>query len=110
MWRRPSAPTETPWRAARERRDPSPSLSPSLAAAGRARSRPFAFGDGLDRDLPLRARIERVAQRIPEQVEAEHRESNRDAGEQRGPRRAAQLTQIAAVGDHRPPAWRWGLH
>src|SRR3712207_8643806 len=48
--------------------------------------------------------------RSAEQVEAEHREADREAGEERGPRCAPKLTEVTTVGDHRAPARRRRLH
>src|SRR5665213_175126 len=50
------------------------------------------------------ARIERVSQRVAEQVEAEHSRSDRETGRQRCPRGIAELIQVATVSDHAAPA------
>src|SRR5258705_9638150 len=52
------------------------------------------------------SRVERVTQRIAQQVEAKHGGTDRNSGEDRSPRSASKLFQISAVCNHRPPAWR----
>src|SRR5687768_787302 len=53
--------------------------------------------------------IERITERIAEQIEAEHCRSDRDSRENGGPGGASKLVEIAAVCNHGPPArsWRW---
>src|SRR5665213_973488 len=56
------------------------------------------------------ARIERVPERVAEQIEAEHRRTDREARRQRCPRCIAELIQVATVSDHTPPAGSWRLN
>src|SRR3954454_22973056 len=55
------------------------------------------------------SRVERVAEGVAEQVEAEYRGADCDTGRDRRPWGVTQLIEIPAVGDHGPPAWRRGL-
>src|SRR5437867_1019889 len=57
-----------------------------------------------------RSWIERVAQRVTKQIEAEDGGADGQSGKDRSPRRMPELTQIAAVGDHRTPARRRWLN
>src|SRR5688572_4750374 len=53
--------------------------------------------------------IERITERIAEQIEAEHCRSDRDSRENGGPGGASKLVQIATICNHGSPAWsrRW---
>jgi len=51
-----------------------------------------------------------IAQAIAQQVEAEHRGTDRETRAERCPRRVSQLLEIAAVRDHRAPTRRRRLH
>ena len=56
------------------------------------------------------ARVERVTEGVAKQVEAEHRRADREAREDRRPRRVAQEVEVATVRDHAAPARRRRLH
>src|SRR5512141_1661717 len=60
----------------------------------------------LPRRPPVLLRIERITECITKQIEPEHRGADCHSGEYRCPRCAAQLVEVAAVSDHRPPARR----
>jgi hypothetical protein len=51
------------------------------------------------------ARIERVAERVAKQVEAQHRRADREPGEHRRPRCVAEEIQVATIRDHPAPTW-----
>src|SRR3954451_23387189 len=59
-------------------------------------------------DLDLRARVERVAQAVAEDVEGEHRQEDGDARRERQPGRRAD--GLGAIGDEVPPGRLGRLH
>src|SRR4029077_16851742 len=66
------------------------------------------LGVALVLDPDLGARVERVTQPVTEDVEREHRQDDRDAGDDREPR--CSRDPVLSVGDQRPPGRIRRLH
>src|SRR3954465_13327730 len=80
-----------------------------LSSAG-ARARNVRETGAARNRRPDGARVERVAERVTEEVEAEYRGTDREPGKERRPGRVPKLAEVTAVGDHGAPTRRRRLH